>query len=135
MSPGGVPGTTRMVDVTDDEWRSLCDWHEDLRGDEPPVYSCEGTEVLPARCEPMTPPCWTYDWSASTCYDWVAGTRLPWRRASPDCEATVADWAACVTQLAELVCHLAYAPVPECEALERCRTGAAADAATTRDAG
>lgn len=119
----GIDPSTRLVDLSDEQWLALCMWAEDQRGGEAAVYSCEGTELRPDLCpSPRVPPCWTYDWRWTGCFaDAPGSTRFHWRHAvDSSCSVTVSEWATCVSRLAELVCWLGSPDPAECQQVRSC---------------
>lgn len=45
-SPTGVDGARRLADLSDEEWATICEWAEGLRGGGSPTYSCSGAVLL-----------------------------------------------------------------------------------------
>jgi hypothetical protein len=109
----GIDGNMRVGSLTESQWTALCGWIEDLRGDEPLYYDCDGTTsiVSDACVGTESPPC--YDWRANTCLRSPMGIRGGFVARVPECEPTVAEIAACWARNAGLVCGYS-ARTPEC---------------------
>lgn len=131
---GGVGADRRMVELTDAEWNSLCQWI----ASESPVpggyYACDGNVML-ATGETCAPghSCTAYYWMAGRCtgaaelYATEEG-RARWSAVPRDCPVTVDAWAACVRARAERVCWQAGAEPAECAGVSACTSSTGGDA-------
>ncbi|RZO52863.1 MAG: hypothetical protein EVA89_30410 [Sandaracinaceae bacterium] len=81
----------QLADLSDDEYREMCDWHAESEGypDVPP-RSCDGRFTR----SPFTP---------GECI--MARLR---RSESPECNATVADWVQCRRAVGDDLCMIRH---------------------------
>ena len=83
----------QLADLSDDEYREMCEWHADDEGfPDGPAFECDGFSRSPYS--PLE--CMTH--------------RLN-RGDDPECHATVADWVACRRAVGDDLCRV-Y--LPEC---------------------
>lgn len=115
-----VDGDRRLIELSDEEWRALCDWLASLP--ESPTYFCnEATYIGPdaGTCDSCT----FYDWRPERCFDPFTGDTTGevafWRMQPGDCMATVAMWADCRRDQVEVRCFEAFLSTSACVAL-RC---------------